>query len=496
MTDRPNADSPRSDRPFRAVVVGAGIAGLAMAEHLKRSGIDFTVYERASEVGGTWRDNTYPGLYVDVVSRQYEFPFHPNLEWSRKFAPGPEIQSYLERVATERDLRRFIRFNEHIVEAKFDGGRWRLKTASGTTDIADLFVCATGFLNTPIYPDIAGRDRFAGPSFHSARWDHGVPLAGKRIGVIGSGASGVQITEALAYLDCEVTQFIRRAQWIHIRENPEPTAEERAQLRQPGGYEQVQRELWDGYSQADRWRVEPGALREQMQREFNGYLEKISDPELRRKLTPTYHLGCTRIPKSDAYYEAVQRANVHIEATRIERIVPEGVQLADGRRCDLDVLVYATGFDAHAYMRPMRVEGLGGRTIDALWKDGVFSYRGVALPGFPNLFMLYGPFAPVNNISVPLGLEQEIDYILRIVAIARQRGASAMPSAAATEKFVARLRAALPDTVWMGCRNWYADQTGTPILWPLRQDEHPAMLRDLALEELEFVATDRITSRP
>lgn len=476
-----------SDHPFRAVVIGAGLSGLAAADHLRRAGIEFTVYERAGEVGGTWRDNTYPGLFVDVVSRQYEFPFQPNFDWSRKFAPGSEIQAYLVRVADDRGLRDAIRFNEEIVAAQFQAGRWHLKTAGGRSDVADLLVCAAGFLNTPVYPDIEGRERFAGPAFHSARWDHRVPLTGKRIGVIGSGASGVQITEALAHQDCRVTQFIRRAQWVHIRDNPAPTDEERARLREPGGYERIQRELWDGYSQADRWRVEPGALREQMQREFDGYLQVVKDPELRRKLTPAYHLGCTRIPKSDAYYEAVQRPNVHIETTRIERIVPDGVQLADGAMHALDVLVYATGFDAHAYMRPMKVIGLDGVTIDELWQDGVYSYRGVALPRFPNFFMLYGPFAPVNNISVPLGLEQEIEYILRIVEIARQRGASVMPTAAATEQFVARLRAALPNTVWTGCRNWYADQTGTPILWPLRQDEHPAMLRDLALHELEFV---------
>lgn len=472
---------------FRAVVIGAGLSGLAMAEHLKRAGIAFSVYERAGEVGGTWRDNTYPGLYVDVLSRQYEFPFHPNLDWSRKYAPGSEIQAYLVRVAAERDLRRHIRFNEEIVEARFAAGRWQLRTARGESDVADLLICAAGFLSQPVYPDIAGRDHFAGPAFHSARWDHGVALRGKRIGVIGSGASGVQITEALANEQCEVTQFIRRAQWIHIRDNPVPTEQERARLREPGGYEQVQRELWDGYARADRWRVEPGPLREQMQREFNGYLQAIRDPALRRKLTPTYHLGCTRIPKSDAYYEAVQRPNVHIETARIERIVAEGVRLVDGSTRALDVLVYATGFDAHAYMRPMKVEGLDGITIDELWKAGVYSYRGVALPGFPNFFMLYGPFAPVNNISVPLGLEQEIAYILRIVELARQRGASVMPTAAATARFVARLRAALPATVWVGCSNWYSDQTGTPILWPLPHDDHPAMLRDLAVDELEFV---------
>jgi cation diffusion facilitator CzcD-associated flavoprotein CzcO len=187
------------DRKFRVVVVGAGISGLFMAEKLKRAGIDFTVYEKADEVGGTWRDNTYPGLYVDVLSRQYEFPFQPNYDWSRKYAPAPEIQNYIKKVADDRGLRRFVRFGEEIVEATFTDGRWRIKTAKGETDTADAFVVATGFLQKPVYPDIEGRDSFAGPAFHSARWDHSIEKKGKRWGIIGSGCSGIQITEALAW---------------------------------------------------------------------------------------------------------------------------------------------------------------------------------------------------------------------------------------------------------------------------------------------------------
>jgi cation diffusion facilitator CzcD-associated flavoprotein CzcO len=472
-----------TDRKPRAVVVGAGMAGLAMAEHLKRAGYDFTVYEKANEVGGTWRDNTFPGLYVDVLSRQYEYPFAPH-PWSRKFAPGPEIQDYLLKVSHQRDLRKTIRFNEEIAEARFEKGRWRTRTAKGETDTADVLVCATGFLSVPIYPDIPGRDSFAGPSFHSARWDHSVPIAGKRWGIIGSGASGVQITEAMAYEDCELTQFVRRAQWVQIRENPPTTDQELARVA--GDYGKLQRELWDAYSASDRWRLVPGPQRETMERQFNGFLEAVKDPELRAKLTPRYHLGCTRIPKSDAYYEAVQRPNVHIETRRIERIVPEGVRLADGTTLEFEVLVYATGFDAHAYMRPMSVTGVGGVTVDELWKDGVFSYRGFALPGFPNLLLPYGPFSPVNNVSVPLGLEQQISYFLRMVDIGRRRGAAVMPTKEATGRFVERIRAALPPTVWVGCSNWYSDR-GTPILWPLPQDDHAAMLAEVDLDDLEFV---------
>src|ERR1700761_3400552 len=176
-----------ADRKFRVIVAGAGVSGLFMAERLKQAGIDFTVYEKADEVGGTWRDNTYPGLFVDVLSRQYEFPFQPNYDWSRKYAPGPEIQAYIKKVADRRGLRKFIRFNEEIVEARFSDNRWHLTTAKGGSDIADVFIVATGFLQKPLYPDIPGFGSFAGPAFHSSCWDHGVEIAGKRWGVIGGG---------------------------------------------------------------------------------------------------------------------------------------------------------------------------------------------------------------------------------------------------------------------------------------------------------------------
>jgi len=204
-------------RTFRVVVAGAGVSGLFMAETLKRARIEFTVYEKAGDVGGTWRDNTFPGLFVDVLSRQYEFPFQPNYDWSRKYAPATEIWAYIKKVARDRGLTKYIHFNEEIVAARFTEGRWHIETAKGHSDVADVFVCATGFLHKPLLPGIAGRESFAGPSFHSARWDHRVPYEGKRWGVIGSGASGVQITEGLAWAGCDVTQLIRRAEWVHIR---------------------------------------------------------------------------------------------------------------------------------------------------------------------------------------------------------------------------------------------------------------------------------------
>ena len=481
------ASSAKTKDSFKVVVVGAGIAGLFMAEKLKRAGIEHILFERANEVGGTWRDNTYPGLFVDVLSRQYEFPFQPNYDWSRKYAPGPEIQKYIKKVVKDRGLRENIRFNEEIVEARFDGNRWHLRTAKGEQVVADVFIAATGFLNRAVYPEIPGRECFEGKSFHSARWDHSVPHKGNHWGIIGGGASGIQITEALAWEGCEVTQFIRRAQWVHIRENPRSTWRERLWLRLPYVYRKRQQQLWRMIIEADKWRLKPGPQRRAMEKEYNGYLNDIRDPELRRKLTPRYHLGCTRIPKSDRnYYEAIQLPHVHLETTRISRIVPKGIEIVDGTVKELDVIVYATGFDPHAYMRPMSVIGLGGKTIDQVWQSKIYSYGGIALPDFPNMFMLYGPFSPVNNVPVPLGLDQEISFIMRLIMMARSERVTIAPTEAATNNFLARLGEAFPDTVWVGCSNWYSDRHGTPILWPLPQDQHEAFFSSVRIEDLKI----------
>ena len=242
-------------------------------------------------------------------------------------------------------------------------------------------------------------------------------------------------------------------------------------------------------NEGDGWRLKPGPQREAMEREYRSYLDYIKDPELKKKLTPDYNLGCTRIPKSDKnYYEAVQLPNAHIVKGQIARIVPDGVVMADGTHVKLDVLVYATGFDAHAYMRPMNVTGLNGTTIDEAWKEKIYSYGGIALPGFPNLFMLYGPFAPVNNVPVPLGLDQEIACIMRLIGEARARGAAVAPTVAATEKFLARLGTAFPgDRLGRRLQNWYTGQQPTPVLWPLPQSEHKAFFEQVPVDDFQFI---------
>jgi cation diffusion facilitator CzcD-associated flavoprotein CzcO len=237
----------------------------------------------------------------------------------------------------------------------------------------------------------------------------------------------------------------------------------------------------------DRWRLEPGAARKAMEQEYRRYLEAVRDPELRRKLTPDYQIGCVRIPKSDRnYYEAVQKPNVTLEFGRIARIVPDGVEMEDGTKHQLDVLVYATGFDTHAYLRPIKVSGLNGVTLDELWANRIFSYAGVALPGFPNMFLLFGPFSPVNNVPVPMGLDQEIGYIMKLVEHARRTSSVIAPTATATDRFLERVEKALPNTTFVACSNWYSDNTGTPILWPFSQDEHKSFLSSVDWNDFEI----------
>jgi cation diffusion facilitator CzcD-associated flavoprotein CzcO len=289
-----------------------------------------------------------------------------------------------------------------------------------------------------------------------------VPYDGKRWGIIGSGASGVQITEALAWAGCDVTQFIRRAQWVHIRDNPYASLRERLKLRLPGFYAREQRRLWQMINEGDSWRLHPGAQREAMEREYASFLDYIKDPELREKLTPDYNLGCTRIPKSDRnYYEAVQLPNAHIVKGHIDRIEPDAVVMADGTRVPVDVLVYATGFDPHAYMRPMRVTGLNGVTIDEAWKERIYSYGGIALPGFPNLFMLYGP--NTNGVNSILFMhEAQAHYIVRALRVMRRWRVGAVEIREdVLRRYNDKVQAAMDGTVWLsGCTNYYAGPTG------------------------------------
>jgi cation diffusion facilitator CzcD-associated flavoprotein CzcO len=475
-------------------IVGAGMSGLCMGEALKQAGLeDFTIYEKASEVGGTWRENRYPGLTCDVPSRFYSFSFAPNPGWSSAFSPGAEIQEYFVRTAAERGLRERIRFDAEVSDARWDGERWRLRTAAGEEAVADVVVTATGVLHHPKLPDIPGRETFAGAAFHSARWDEGVDLRGRRVAVIGTGSTGVQITVATAGVAERLLLFQRTPQWILPVPNREYSRADRALMRRVPALNRLTYRVNQVALEAI---LGPAVTRPSWQRRAIGALCRanlrfgVRDPALREALTPDYEPMCKRLVMSAGFYPAMGRDDVELVTSRIERIVPEGIVTGDGVLHELDAIVFATGFDPHAYMRPMAITGEDGRTLDEAWADGPRAYRTVALPGFPNLFTLMGPHSPVGNHSLIAVAETQAAYVVAWIERMRQAGlATVAPTDEATDAYYDRLRAAFPGTIWVtGCDSWYLDADGVPELWPWTPGRHRRMLAEPEVADFRVAA--------
>jgi cation diffusion facilitator CzcD-associated flavoprotein CzcO len=480
---------------YEVVVIGAGMGGLAAAEWLRRHGFTPIVLEKADEVGGTWRDNTYPGLYVDIPVSLYQMSFAPKDDWSHAYAPGAEIQEYLVGCFDQLDLRKYVTFGVEVTSAAWIDGRWLLRTGSGDTYTADAVIAATGFLHRKLMPRIEGMASFAGRSFHSSEWPRDLDVTGKRIGVVGTGSSGIQMVCALSEMDCEVVQYVRTPQWIETIKNPRASRFARLVGRTSRGLGQrLTRRLTEGIEQDPRlgdpwWKLEPGPKRDAAQQALREDLEAIRDPELRAVLTPDYPPGCKRIPKSPWYYEAVQRPNVHVISRGVDEICPEGVIAPDGTVESYDMIVYATGFDTHAYCRPMTVTGLDGVTLDEMWADDVYAYRGVAVPNLPNFYILNGPFSPVNNVTIPRTLDDELGWICEILGASVAGSCAFAPSHQLAEEYVDWIAAEVPRTVWVDqCDNWYTTAAGkTPIIWPWHDKEQTEMYRDVGLDRLDEV---------
>jgi len=465
------------------------MSGLCMGMKLKRAGIEsFTIYEKADRVGGTWRENTYPGLRCDVPSLLYQYSFDPNPDWSHTFSPGDEIWRYFEAATDRHALRSHIEFGKEIVDARFEDGRWRIRTGDGDEATADFLVSACGVLHHPRVPKIDGLESFEGAAFHSARWDHSVDLRGKRVAVVGTGSTGVQIVTALAESAGRLTLFQRTAQWILPVPNLPASRPSRALMRRfpllsKLGYRWTQA-VFELFAVA---LIRPGWQRSLVSWGCRRNLRRVKDPELRRGLTPDYQPMCKRLVLSNGFYKAMQRNNVELVTDAIDHVEPAGVVTKDGALHELDVLVLATGFDAHAYMRPLELTGQNGVTLGEAWRDGRRAYRTVAVPGFPNFFMLLGPHSPVGNVSLITVAETQAKYVMRWIELWRQgRVATMAPTAEATARFNEELRGALPGTVWVtGCQSWYLDEHGTPELWPWSQARHRDTLREPVLEEFE-----------
>lgn len=478
-------------------IIGAGMSGLCQAILLRQAGItDITVYEKATEIGGTWRENTYPGLACDVPSRLYQFTFATNPGWSRLFSPGAEIFDYFRWVTTEYGLDTAIRFGVEIVAARFAGGRWLLTTDTGEQAAHDFLISATGVLREPRLPEIAGLADFAGPVMHSARWDHSVDPTGKRIGIIGTGSTGAQIVCALAEQAGRVELYQRSAQWILPLPNPRYRRWSAPLHRR---LPVLDRLAYGGYDRAIEWfaqaLVKPGWRRKALSSLARANLRTVRDPDLRCRLTPDYQPMCRRLIISAGFYRAIQRPNVALVDTGIDHVAARGIVTADGIVHELDVIVLATGFDAHAFMRPMQLVGADGLSVDELWADGPNAHLGVGLPGFPNFFMLMGPHSPVGNYPLTAIAESQGGHILRWIR-RWQNGEfdTVAPKFEATERHNAAMRAAMPDTVWAsGCTSWYLGADGTPELWPWTPHVYRRRLAETPeLADYDFGDFDRV----
>ena len=487
----PPADAANG-RPLRFAVIGAGMAGILSAIKLEEAGFrDFTVYEKAERVGGTWRENTYPGLSCDVPSHLYSYSFELNPEWSHRFSPGREIQAYFESVARKHGVEGRTRFGDEVARCEFSGGRWRLETKSGHRDDADVVIAATGVLHHPNLPDIPGLDDFEGALFHSARWDHAVALDGRRIGVVGTGSTAVQIVSALADRAAKLVMFQRTAQWIMPQENPPFSDEEKAEFRRrPETLRGLHQNLSALFTTFSNGVVDAGSDQMKMiEAACLANLENsVRDPVLREKLRPSYRAACKRLVISPDFYHAIQKPAAELETAGIERVEARGVRTRDDRLHELDVLVLATGFRPDRFIRPTEVIGRGGVRLADVWAKRPIAYLSISVPGFPNLFMLNGPNGPVGNFSLIEVAELQFAYILQLVDPLRSgRCREISPSLEATQRFEAERVEAAKHTIWAtGCRSWYLDDRGVPSSWPFSFDRFRAEMAKPKLEAYEL----------
>jgi cation diffusion facilitator CzcD-associated flavoprotein CzcO len=458
----------------QVVIVGAGFAGLGMAMSLKRAGIhDFVVLERAEEVGGTWRENHYPGAACDVESHLYSYSFEPSPRWTRSFAPQREILEYLIRCSDKYGIRPHIRFGAAVVAARFDEGAsaWEIRTADGTRQRARVLVSATGALNRPSLPDIPGLGAFRGKTFHTARWDHSFSLERKRVAVVGTGASAIQIVPSIASRVARLHVFQRTPPWILPKMDRPLGAAERAIFRLAPSIQMLSRRAiyWQREALALGFVVEPRILKA-LSLVARRYLRaSVADRALRDKLTPSYTMGCKRILPTNDWYPTLQRDNVEVVTERIAEVRPRAIATADGVERPVDAIVLATGFEAAEQMAPFEVHGRGGRDLNDAWRGGAEAYLGTTVSGFPNLFVLIGPNTGLGHSSMILMIESQVAYVVSAIETMRARGLTRVDVRQDVQtKYNDRIHERLKGTVWStGCTSWYRTRNGkNTTLWP------------------------------
>jgi cation diffusion facilitator CzcD-associated flavoprotein CzcO len=480
---------------FPIAIIGAGFAGIGTAIQLKKAGINsFTIFERADEIGGTWRDNTYPGAACDVPSHVYSFSFEQNPNWSRSFAESWEIQDYLLGVVDKWKLRRHMRLGTEIVESRFDetAGTWTLTTDDDQTFTARAVVAGVGGLVDPALPDIKGIQSFGGEIFHTARWNHDFDITGKRVAVIGTGASAVQVVPSIAPQVEKMSVFQRTPAWVVPKPDKKYSDEQRRRYARFPFLLRLSRfvKYWASEIFGPMVFLDAPKLSAVAERGSMRHLEAcVKDPELREKLTPSFQFGCKRILISDDYWPAFERDNVDLVTDSIEEIRHDGILTKDGTLHEVDAIILATGFALGLATAPFPVFGRGGRALDETWQDGAVAYKGMTVSGFPNWFILMGPNTGPGHTSVLVYTEAQIHHALQAIRKLRRDHLKYVDvKQSVQDRYNEGIQKRMKRMVWnSGCNSWYLSDDGSNhSLYPGFAAEYAARARSFDPSDYEL----------
>jgi cation diffusion facilitator CzcD-associated flavoprotein CzcO len=484
-------------QPLKALIIGAGFAGIAAAIKLREAGIDdFIIAEKTGGLSGTWYDNVYPGAACDVPSHLYSYSFAPNPNWSRRFSPSGEIREYVEDVVNRTDLEKHIRPNTEILSAKFNVATalWHAKTKATETKkseiiIARFLIASVAILGTPKLPDIDGMKDFKGAQFHSARWDKNVNIKGKSVAVIGSAASTIQIAPALAKIGAKISIFQRTPNWIIPRMDRAYSGIEKSIFARLPFTMKLTRLAIYLYLDFMFYRVfkSRGWINKYLTSTANRLrTRKIKDPELRRKLTPDYPIGCKRVLLSDDYYDTINMDNVELITDGINRITKDGVMLTNGREVEADIIAYATGFQATEFLPHLELTGVGGAKL-ANWRQNPKAHKGLVIPDMPNAFFLLGPNTGLGHASMILMIEAQTPYMLALIqAVPDGKYFKVKPDV--VRAYNAKIQSRLKTSIWAtSCQSWYKTEDGSiPTLWPYPVYTYKKMMRRLDMAEFDI----------
>jgi len=477
-------------KQYEVVVIGAGLSGVCAAIKLKEAGIEnFHVFEKGSDVGGTWRDNRYPGVACDVPSHLYSYSFAPNPEWSRWYAPGPEIWDYVKKCAADFGVYDRMSFDTTIAAADWKEDHWELRDDKGQVCETKSIVSALGGLHTPNLPNIPGQDLFEGVQFHTTNWPEELDLRGKKVAVVGTGATAVQIVPEIADQVDELFVFQRSPVWVGPKKDPEYTDEERAEFRSnPEAVTQLRHALYEAWesSSADLHRAGTAINTNAEKRAREQIKRSVTDPQLATALTPDHNFTCKRATISNQYYATFDREHVTLVCGAVDAVTKTGL-VASGQNYDVDVIVFATGFKAFNIANEIDLTGVGGVSLTDAWKDRVTSFKSVMIHDFPNLFLMMGPNGTGLHSALQT-IEAQADYVVRVVQKMGYEGIKSLnPRQERVDAFTKEVESRFEGTTHgKGCTSWWNDQTGfNHSIWPGSSDDYRALLVDIDLNEYD-----------